>query len=98
MNETPKINNIPSDAPLFRKVPLVTLNSIIENLTRCSYHYADDSAKEWARANEILRETAATINQHELSYSAIRALHSHLPQLVTFDQLMNAILNNARKK
>ena len=97
MNDEPRINNIPFDAPLFRKTPLVTLNTIIENLSRCSYHYADDSAKEWGRANELLRETADTINRHEFSYSAIRALYSHLPQLVTFDQLINAILLNARK-
>lgn len=98
MNEVPKINNTPWDAPLFRKAPLIDLNTVIENLSKASYHYADDSGGEWGNADALVREAAIIVNTHALGYSAIRALHSHKPQLVPFDQFMNTILTEARKK
>lgn len=98
MTEEIKINNIPWDAPLFRKAPLIDLNTVIENLSKAGYYYADDSGREWANAGALMREAAIIVNTHVLGYSAIRALHSHKPQLVTIDQFMNTILTEARKK
>lgn len=96
MIETPKINDIPWNAPLFRGASLLDLNTIIDLLNAASYHFADDSAKEWGIGNQKVAEAANKVNQLSLSFSAIRALYAHRQQLVAFDQLLNAVLINAR--
>ena len=67
MNEVPKINNIPWDAPLFRKAPLIDLNTVIENLSKASYHYADDSGSEWGNAAALVREAARKLAEERLA-------------------------------
>ena len=47
-------------------------------------------------ARDCLRRFAATVNAARLPYAAIIALHSHGPQLVTLDQVMDAVLKAAR--
>lgn len=94
---TTHIFKIPVDAPIWNKTPEDILLSIVKKLSDASYHYADDSASEWGRGKELIREAATLCNQHKLSYSACLYLYSHKTQLVSFEQFMDAILNEARK-
>lgn len=92
-----KINGIPADAPLWRGASFFTLEAIIALMSKASYHYADDSTGEWSLAAEAKREAAAKINQLKLPASAIDHLYRHRPQLFTFNDLLDAVLRDARK-
>lgn len=91
------INSIPVDAPLFQGVPVDDLLAIIGKLSSASYHYADDSGKEWGVAVEAVREAARLINQHKLRYDAIRHLQAHEKQLVTLATLIDVVFQELRK-
>lgn len=93
---TETIGGIDATAPLFMRVTPDSLRDLVGLLSSASYHYADDSAGEWGSAHECLRLFAATVNAARLPYAAIVALHSHGPQLVTLDQVMDAVLKAAR--
>lgn len=91
------IDSVPVDAPIFQGVPAEVLLTIIDKLSKASYHYADDTGHEWGRAGECVREAAALINQHKLRYDAIRHLHAHEPQLVMLSTLIDVVLKDLRK-
>ena len=57
---------------------------------------AMESRGEWGSARDCLRRFAATVNAARLPYAAICALHRDKPQLVTLDQVMDAVLKEAR--
>lgn len=90
------IGGVVSDAPLWKKATEAELLAIVEQLSRASHHYADDSGKEWGRAGECLRAAAAEVNRLRLSAGAIERLAKHQPQLVTAEAFMDAVLINAR--
>lgn len=90
------IGGIDATAPLFMRVTPDSLRDPVELLSSASYHYADDSAGEWGSARECLRRFAATVNAARLPYAAIVALHRDQEQLVTLDQVMDAVLKAAR--
>ena len=92
-----KFNNVPWTAPLFRGTPLEVLEAIVDRLDLTSYHYADDSTREWGKARTLVQETAQLINTHLLSFEAIQCLYLHKAQLVTFAELINAVLKDLRK-
>lgn len=92
------INGIPASAPVFKGAKFEDLKAIIKHLTDASYHYADDSAKEWQRGRSHVKEAAQMCNNLGLGYEAIYRLHKHESQLVDFDQFMNAVLTDARQK
>jgi hypothetical protein len=73
-----------------------SLRDLVGLLSSASYHYADNSAGEWGSARDCLRRFAATVNAARLPYDAIVALHRDKPQLVTLDQVMDAVLKAAR--
>lgn len=94
---TDKIGGIPADAPLWNNTPLYTLTGIVDLLTKASYHYADDSGQEWGEARAAKEKAARAINEMGLKTDAIKALHDHAPQLITYDDLLNAVLKDLRK-
>lgn len=91
------IGGIKVSAPLWNQVPELTLVGIVALLSRASYHYADDSAKEWGKAKELVDEAAFWINKYKLSFGAIEALHKETPQLVDLASLIDAVLKGARQ-
>lgn len=92
-----KIGGVPVTAPLWRKTPALTLTEIVSLLSSASYHYADDSGKEWGTANMKKMEAAALINQHKLGFFAIECLYKEAPQLFTLGDLINAVIRDLRK-
>jgi len=91
------IGGIDATAPLFMRVTPDSLRDLVGLLSSASYHYADDSAGEWGSARDCLRRFAATVNAARLPYAAICALYLDQPQLVAFEQVMDAVLREARK-
>jgi len=95
MTET--IGKINATAPLWNGADFMTLKGIVQLLSSASYHYADDSGREWGRASLAKMEAAAIINQHKLRFYAIEALYKEAPQLFVLGDLINAVLKDARK-
>ena len=93
----PTIGGIPASAPLFRGATFAQLYAIVADLLTASYHYADDSGREWSKAADMKAKAAAQVNTLRLDFSAIKALHKHTPQLIDFGDFMDAILRDARK-
>jgi hypothetical protein len=91
------ISSIPVSAPLFHKAPEDRLLKVVKLLSDASYHYADDSSKEWGRAASLVKEAAEEVNFLRLGFQAIEALYKHAPQLVSFSEFINEILKDARK-
>lgn len=91
-----EFGGVKADAPLFREAPADDLQRIVDNLSSASYHYADDSAKEWKVARQKMREAAEIINRHRLPFYAIKCLHRHTSQLVSLDDVVDAALAHAR--
>ncbi len=94
---TDTIHNIPVDAPMFNKATSAELFYIIKKLSDASYHYADDSGREWGQASLDKMQAVATINRLNLCFEAIEALYRHQSQLIGFGEVMNAVLKDARK-
>lgn len=90
------IGGIPASAPVWRGCPQDTLNEIILELSAASYHYADDSGKEVNLARQCLARAAKLCNQWKLGITGLRSLWSDSPQLVTFNQFVDAVLKDAR--
>jgi hypothetical protein len=98
MTEKPEtIGSIPVTAPLWKGAIADNLHEIISLLSKASYHYADDSTGEWGEAREYVANAAALINKFKLPFRAIERLQSEKPQLVTLEQLIDAVLKDARK-
>lgn len=93
-----EINGIPVTAPLWQRAKPDDLFQIIKHLSDASYHFADDSGREWSKARECLRCAASEINGFWLGYRAISCLVSHTSQLVTLDQVFDAVLRDARMR
>lgn len=87
-----KINNIPADAPMFRRAPEETLTAIMQHMRSASYHYADGSANGWGQARQHVKDAAALIIQHRLYYSAITALVVEARPIFGVEEIINAIL------
>lgn len=90
------INGIPIDAPLWKAATREDLHGIIKALQSASYHYADASGHEWGAARDLMETAAETINHLGLSYGAIRNLHKEVRPRPTLDELMDAVLRDAR--
>lgn len=91
-----KIKGVPVTAPLFKTAPAEDLAQIVDHLSSASYHFADDSAKEWGTARERLKKAAEIVNRHQLCSRAIAALHGHTPQLFSLDDFLDAVLAGCR--
>lgn len=98
MTEELKIGGIPASAPLWRNTPPETLVRIVKCLSDASFHYADDSGREWGRARELVVEAAALANAHSLDFVAMRYLHEDKPQLVSLNTFVNTVLQELRAK
>ena len=90
------IGGVRVDAPLFMGASEADLRAIVKLLSDASFNYADDSTSEWGAAKAAIKLTAAKCNSLRLSFHAIECLHRDQPQLVTFEQFMDAVLRNAR--
>lgn len=93
-----EINGVSVTAPLWRDATPETLAKIIEDLRIASYHYADDSGREWKKARARMRAAAQAINAAGLQYTAIQFLHLHAKPLTSLDDLVDAVLRDARIK
>jgi len=96
MTDKRTIGGIPVNAPLWKNTPFDTLNTVVECLKRASHHYADDTGKEWGKADALVCEAAKIINQHKLSVLAIYTLHKEAEPLVQVRKLIDAVLTDAR--
>jgi len=90
------IGGVRYDAPLFNRVPLETLLNMVKLLSSASYHFADDSGQETSSGYASVREFAAAANKHRLGFSAVQCLCRDKQQLVTVDQVIDAMLRDAR--
>ena len=90
------IGGIDATAPLFMNVTPDSLRDLVKLLSDASYHYADDSGGEWGSGHSYVRLFAEAVNAASLGYYAIVALHRDQPQLVTLEQVMDAVLREAR--
>ena len=90
------IGGVDTTAPLWNKTDPRELHAIVAALSDVSYHYADDSTGEWGMAATVMRNAARAINAANLGFYAIQCLHRDKPQLVTLDQVMDAVLKDAR--
>lgn len=93
---TEMIGGVDATAPLWNKTDPRELRAIVAAFSDASYHYADDSGGEWGRAATVLRHAAMAINAANLGFYAIQCLHRDKPQLVALDQVMDAVLKDAR--
>ena len=98
MTEELKFNGIPASAPLWQNTPPETLAKIVKCLSDASYHYADDSGREWGKARELVVEAAALVNAHSLNFDAMHYLHADKPQLVSLSTFVNTVLQELRAK
>ncbi len=94
---TDQIGGVSFDAPLFRKASLEDLLFITAKLSSASYHYADDSAREWDTARECKDLAARKANELNLCFRAVECLVRHSPQLVTLGDFIDAMLKDLRK-
>jgi hypothetical protein len=95
--EKAMIGGVVSDAPLFNKAPPEFLAQIVNLLSAASYHFADDSVGEWGHGTAQVQSAARMVNEAGLGFYAIQCLHRDKPQLVTMDQFVDAILQDARQ-
>jgi hypothetical protein len=92
-----RIHNTPISSAIFRQATEAELVSILDEMSRYSLHFADDTGAEWPHAREALASAAAEINRLNLGAEAILALYYDRLQRFTFSKLLNAILIEARK-
>ena len=90
------IGGVDATAPLWNKTDPRELHAIVAALSDASYHYSDDSTGEWGMAATVMRHAAMAINTANLGFYAIQCLHRDKPQLVALDQVMDAVLKDAR--
>lgn len=88
----------PVGAPLWRGATEAELLGIINALSQASFHYADDSGKEWGAANYQKRRAAAECNRLNFDFDALKAIHAAKPQLVTLGDFVSAVLTLARQR
>jgi len=91
------IGGVDATAPLWNGVTPDSLRDLVQLLSDASYHFADDSSGEWGTAGQCLIRFAQTVNAYRFGFYAIKCLHRDKPQLVTLDQVMDAVLKDARK-
>jgi hypothetical protein len=94
---TATIGGVNVTAPLWNGATEAELRAIVNHLSAASYHYADDSGQEWGHAGSAKAQAVSEINRLKLSAYAIRCLAKDQPQLVTADDLFDAVLRDARK-
>jgi hypothetical protein len=94
---TQRFSDVPWNAPLFNKAPLADLDFIVNQLSKASYHYADDSGQEFGYASLAKMLAAQKANELKLSFSAVERLVKHQPQLVTIGDMIDAMLLELRK-
>ena len=88
------INGVRATAPVFHHATFDELSEVVKLLSKASYHYADDSAKEWGAAKKLVRVAAKICASFELGLSALQHLHKHTSQLVAFDQFVDAVMQS----
>lgn len=91
-----KIDGVPVTAPLWGRAPAEDLARIMKLMLDASYHYADDTAREWSRGNRCMIEAAQIANQHKLSFGAIKSLHSEAKPIMPLSDWANSVLRDAR--
>lgn len=90
------INDIPANAPLFCGASKEDLQAIIKHLHDASYHYADDSAREWGQARTHVAEAAKIVNRNGLRFGAMQAIQKEAKPMMPLDDLIDAVLADAR--
>jgi len=90
------INEIPATAPLFNKAGPEQLQEIIQHLHAASYHYADDSGREWGKAKQHVADAGKIANKCNLSFRAMQEIQKEAKPLMPLDDFINAALSAAR--
>mgnify|MGYP000418658878 CR=1 FL=1 len=91
-----EINGVTTKAPIFNGADKDALLGIVKNLTKASYHYADDSGGEWGHGRKAVQDAARSCNALKLSFGAMEHLYNHESQLVSLRDLIDAVLKDAR--
>jgi hypothetical protein len=86
------INGIRATAPIFHHATFDELSEVVALLSKASYHFSDDSAKEWGAAKKAVRDAAKICASFELGLSALQHIHKHTSQLVAFEQFIDAVM------
>lgn len=91
-----KIGEVRISAPLWRGATMAQLENISDLLRVASYHFSDDSAKEWRQGREALSMAGDCANALNLDYAALQALYADQSQLVSFGDFVDAVIKSAR--
>ena len=92
MPEVKQFGGVNWNAPLFKIASISQLEQIVEHLSSASYHYADDSGREWEAGRKSLVAAAEECAKLHLSIRALRCLYRHTSQLIGEDQFIDEIM------
>ena len=62
-------------------------------LNDASYHFADDSSKEWSRGNQCVRYAVQIAIENQYPYWAIERMIREINSLVTLSSFMSIMVN-----
>jgi hypothetical protein len=68
---------------------------MVELLRTASYHYADDTGKEWGAAGRAMDDFVNKAVEHELSYYHLDDIYREADPLVPFSAIIDALLRKA---
>ena len=63
----------------------------VEQLSLASYHYADDTTKEWGQARDCVRRAAGIALDNGWDEDTVRNLYIGKKQLVDINEVFNAV-------
>jgi len=96
--EESKIGGVEISAPIWNNATFDELTAIVKDISAASYNYADDSYEEWGIADDRVKSAAKKINRLKLGYFAIGYLMRDKFQLVSPEQLFDAVLKDLRSE
>lgn len=69
------------------------MDDISENLQWASYHYSDDTTREWHLAKKYIEKAAELIVVHNITEKQVNDLYNETKPLVSKLELKNTCLN-----
>lgn len=69
------------------------IEDVKEALIHASYHYADDSTREWVHGRKYVEVAAKIVVEHNLTEDEIQKAYNLAKPLVTMNHLKNTCMN-----
>ena len=69
------------------------IDNVKEALIRASYHYADDTTKEWVLGRKYVEDAAHIVIKNDMSEDEISKAFELAKPLVSLNQLKNTCMN-----